>query len=193
MNLYFIPKNDNIVIISFWGELYMDKIIFLDIDGVLNSCNTFIENKIVKNLYSKCLDRTYMNDLKWLLLDIDFEKLQLLKQIVDITDAKIVISSSWKKLRLYPLVEEYLIQKGIPIIGTTKNIKSERGKEIKTYIEENMINDFIVIDDEIFDDYDDLIINRLIKTDFYQNGLDEEHVEEAVKILKPRKNKTHML
>lgn len=164
----------------------MEKVIFLDIDGVLNSVDTFKENKTIKNLYNKCLDRTYMNDLKWLLLDIDFEKLQLLKQIIEVTDAKIVISSSWKKLRLYPLVEEYLIQKGIPIIGTTKNIKSERGKEIKTYIEENDIDNYIVLDDEIFDDYDELIINRLIKTDFYQSGLDEQHVEEAIKVLKYR-------
>lgn len=164
----------------------MEKIIFLDIDGVLNSSNTFKENKTIKNLYNKCLDRTYMNDLKWLLLDIDFEKLQLLKKIVEVTGAKIVISSSWRNLRLYPLIEEYLVSKGLPIIGTTKNIESQRGKEIKTYIEENKINDFIVLDDEIFDDYDDLIINRLIKTDFYQNGLDEQHVEEAIKVLKYR-------
>lgn len=84
---------------------------------------------------------------------------------------------------MYPLVEEYLVSKGLPIIGTTPMINSQRGKEIKTYLKEHNIKDFIIIDDEIFKDFDDEIINRLVKTDFYQDGLEEQHVVEAIKIL----------
>lgn len=59
----------------------MDKYIFLDIDGVLNSNDWFEKNKDVDGL-----------------VEIDPSKLILLKEIVDCTEAKIILSSSWRSL-----------------------------------------------------------------------------------------------
>ena len=60
------------------------KVIFLDIDGVLNSVNTF------KKRYEE-----HQKINKWT-LEIDLKMLENLKEIVEKTDAKIVLSSSWR-------------------------------------------------------------------------------------------------
>lgn len=164
----------------------MEKIIFLDIDGVLNCRNTFKERKEERVFYNKFLEKNDFNLAKISMCDIDFEKLQLLKYIVLETNAKIVISSSWKKLRYYLLIEELLINKGLPIIGVTPYINNKRGTEIKKYLVENKVENFIIMDDEIFDDYDDELINHLVKTDFYDEGLNEEKADEAINLIRKK-------
>ena len=60
------------------------KVIFLDIDGVLNSFQTFRE------IY-------YEHELTgFRRVAIDIDKVKLLKEIVDNTGALIVLSSSWR-------------------------------------------------------------------------------------------------
>jgi len=159
------------------------KVIFLDIDGVLNSQKYFIKTHKDNLIYHKVYDYKNLEDyLKLKLLEIDFEKIQLLKRITYETNAKIVISSSWRRLREYTLIEEALINKGLPIIDKTPHI-GERGEEIRTYLKDHSeIEEFIILDDEIFRDFNELE-NHLVKTDFYNDGLEEYHVEEAIKIL----------
>ena len=164
----------------------MEKIIFLDIDGVLNCDDTFAEKYEEKRLFCKFLENSDYNLAKIDMCDIDFYKLQLLKYITLETDAKIVISSSWKNLRVYTLIEEILINKGLPIIGVTPYIHNKRGAEIRKYLSENEVNDFIIIDDDIFDDYDDELLNHLVKTDFYDEGLNYEKADESINLLRKR-------
>ena len=162
------------------------NIIFLDIDGVLNSLNYFI------NMHSKVLElyenKNYNNSnelkLKRVMMDIDINKVNILKDIINETNSNIVIISSWKTLRVFPYVKDKLIDMGIPIIDVTTDDNCERGKGIKNYVEENNITNYIVIDDEIFSDYDDEILSRLVKTSFYENGLEEKHKVKAIKKLK---------
>ena len=76
------------------------KIIFLDIDGVLNSDAFFASNHDLVKQYYK--DNGYdSNDVDFLvkrqMMDIDFEKIKLLKLVIDETNARVVIISSWKK------------------------------------------------------------------------------------------------
>lgn len=162
----------------------MDKIIFLDIDGVLNCSKTFDESSGIKKAYNQLLkDKTdYHLLLQETLLDIDIDKLSLLKNITDLTDAKIVISSSWRLLRLYPLVEEYLITYGLPVVGTTKKMKN-RGEEINNFIEENQVKRYVILDDEIFEDFTEEQKYNLVKTSFYLEGLNEEYTNDAINIL----------
>jgi len=159
------------------------KVIFLDIDGVLNSQKYFIENHIPNLIYHQVYDYNIIeNKQKLQVLELDFYKIELLKKIVFETNCKIVISSCWKNLSTYPLVEEYLVQKGLPIIGATP-VANDRGEEIRTYLKEHQdIDGFIILDDEIFDDFDELE-NFLVKTSFYEDGLTEEHAEEAIYLL----------
>ena len=46
------------------------------------------------------------------------------------------------------------------------------------------MNDYIILDDEIFPDYDENLLNHLIKTSFYEDGLTEKHAKKLIKGLK---------
>ena len=60
------------------------KVIFLDIDGVLNTYQTFIDIYLE---YKKTKIRR---------LEIDGDKVSLLSEIINLTGSKIVLSSSWR-------------------------------------------------------------------------------------------------
>lgn len=159
------------------------RILFLDIDGVLNT------QKYLKEVWDKKKrDHVDLDDLDSLanhkMLDIDMNKLKLLKEIVDECDLSVVITSSWKRLTVYPLVEKRLIELGIPVVGVTIDNMDNRGKGIKNYIKKYNIEEYIVLDDDIFYDYDEEILKRLVKTSFYEDGLDEEKKEEAIRLIK---------
>ena len=157
----------------------MNNIIFLDIDGVLNDMDYFRKSKDVRHNYYKCLTG-YKKLLLTHLLDIDLNKVYLLKELINNTNSKVVVTSSWRNLRIYPLVEDYLINLGIPIIDTTPYIDSKRGLEIKTYLEEHEVSNYIILDDDIFPDFDEEILIHLIHTSFFYGGLTDEHVYEGI-------------
>lgn len=178
------------------------KIIFLDIDGVLNCRKTFINhheekikiNRLIRqlchqkkitfeNAISICDQEILYLWLKSKMLEIEVNKIALLKKIVLETNAKVVVTSSWKILDIYPYVEKELIKRGIPIIGATPNL-GKRGLEIRDYLKSHPeINDFIILDDTLFSDFYELE-NNLVKTNFYKDGLDEKNVSQVIKKLK---------
>ncbi len=65
------------------------NIIFLDIDGVLNSKNYFIERhpKVLKLYKNNKSPDTISLKLKRMMLDIDLNKLNILKEIIKATGA----------------------------------------------------------------------------------------------------------
>lgn len=150
----------------------INNIIFLDIDGVLNSDKYFdsIDNKECMNL----VDR--------LMLDIDMSKVKLLLEVINKTNAKIVITSSWRRMKLYPYIKERLISMGLPVVGETPFIEGRRGEEIKSYLLENRVSNYCIIDDEVFKDYKELE-DYLVVTDFYEDGLTIDHAKGVVKKL----------
>lgn len=97
------------------------KIIFLDIDGVLNSeksCEYHIKNK----------------SNEWLYIAPWIGHIKHLNHIIEKTNAKIVISSTW---RTNPYVEMILYLAGLKgdIIGKTPRLPSRiRGEEIKFFL-----------------------------------------------------------
>ena len=158
----------------------INNIIFLDIDGVLNSDKYFssIEDK----------EDTYTDPVTQLLLDIDMTKVKLLLKVACISHAKIVISSTWRRMKLYPSIKEALINIGLPIVGETPFVEGQRGEEIRAYLADNQVDNFCIIDDEVFKDYQELEDN-LIKTDFYQDGLTEEICHKIIKKLNKERKK----
>ena len=162
------------------------KIIFLDIDGVLNTQDYFIKNhENIVRFYAMYSDEEYKNSLRLhvdrILMDIDIDKLMILKRITDETGAKIVVISAWKSFRTFDLVVQRLRDVGIPIIGKTDDNGSDRGYGIYKYLMTHNVSNYIILDDEIFADYDENLLGHLVKTSFYGDGLTEEH---AVKIMK---------
>lgn len=163
----------------------MRKIIFLDIDGVLNSADYFDQTKHCEG-YS----------------EINPEQVKLLKEIIDRTGAEIVLSSTWRSLGkrkdepehpMYTYLTDTLQEYGLEIIDHTPYIDQDRPKEIKAWLDAQLDKDirFVSIDDDYPQHkYDEVGIgNCLVKTSFYEKdgGLRWEHVEKAIEILNRRK------
>ena len=162
----------------------MSKYIFLDIDGVLNSEHTWedktsniISDQLVKNL----------------------------SYLVEKTDAKIVLSSSWRvyfnnniknpnnifAMALLASLNKYNLKLHDMTPYPKGPYSSERGLEIKTYVEQNNITDYVVIDDEEFSDFKThLDMSRFIQTNFgdetttiENEGLNIKVAKKAIEIL----------
>ncbi len=161
------------------------NVIFLDIDGVLNDLNYFMERhpKVLELYTNKIYDNSDTLKLQRLMLDIDIKKLKILKEIIDETKSLVVITSSWKTLEVFPYVKNELIKLGIPIIDVTKDHNFDRGTGIKNYLKEHNVENYIILDDDIFKDYDEELLSHLIKTSFISKGLSNNHKEKAIKKL----------
>ena len=168
----------------------MNKFIFLDIDGVLNSLQIYHDDpKHAPNCHG--------------LMGIENCKVKLLSQIVQATDAEIILVSSWKRCFVsymrhretkevgsYDACGKYLYNKlsaeHLHIKGTTLNYEvnsGTRGQGIQAFLKAHPSDAWVVLDDEIFDDYETYdIISHLVKTNDY-TGLTEENVQEAIKKL----------
>lgn len=152
------------------------KLIFLDIDGVLNCMGS----------KSRCQG----------FIGIDNDKVKRLKQIVDATDAKIVLTSTWKRhwdknKDFNETMGKYIDQKfkkqGLRVMDKTTDDNIHRGIGIKNYIISfhTSVESWIVIDDEYFPDYEETgVLEHMVKTDFYNNGgLQDCHIELAINLL----------
>lgn len=149
------------------------KVIFLDVDGVLNS-NDYIEY-------------TSKNNVKGILEEIDPQKIDMLKQVLNITGAKIVVSSSWRNIRKFEKLRELFFLYGIRLDKKTPLIGNNRGLEIKQYLKEHAnIEQYIILDDEVFDSFDEELTNNLILTKEDQNdtsygeGLQFKHINQII-------------
>ena len=149
------------------------KVIFLDVDGVLNS-NDYIEY-------------TSKNNVKGILEEIDPQKIDMLKQVLNITGAKIVVSSSWRNIRKFEKLRELFFLYGIRLDEKTPLIGNNRGLEIKQYLKEHAnIEQYIILDDEVFDSFDEELTNNLILTKEDQNdtsygeGLQFKHINQII-------------
>ena len=150
------------------------KVIFLDIDGVLNS-NDYI---------------TYASkdNVKGILSEIDPKTIGMLKYVLGVTGAKIVASSSWRYTRKFDDLKELFLDYGINLQEKTPLISNNRGLEIKQYLRKHPdIEQYLIIDDEIFDSFDEELMNNLILTNenpddhSYGEGLQMKHIEQIIK------------
>jgi len=156
-------------------------IIFLDIDGVLNAANDFGGRKKPNPIVTSDSGIRYCG--------ISKTKAKELKWIVDKTDAKIVLVSSWKSDYAEYLrnktnkTGKYLYNKlrkvGLSIYDHTNDLAvgfhSHRGHEIVTWLanQPEPIDAWVVLDDEVFSDYGDSIKQNLILTSEH-DGLTHE-------------------
>ena len=161
-------------------------IIFLDFDGVLNSEGFFLmRNRNMQGLRMINIDVKTEEDEKvqWYMWQLNPYNLDILKEIVNETNSNIVVTSSWKKLKYFNRVRKELINLGIPIIGRTYDLGYDRGHGIKEYLITNKVDNYVILDDDKFGDYDEELLSHLVKTEFI-NGLTSREKEKALKILK---------
>ena len=152
------------------------KVIFLDIDGVLNSTSWFISE-----YYLGCKASESIPPIK-----INREKLGLLKYIIDKTDAKIVISSVWRYNRLISEFREIFEEfgwKSAPVIDITPRFNEEnRGREIDHWLRKHKVRNFAIIDDD-----SDMTEEQITNGHFFQTdtreGLTYKTSQEIIEFL----------
>lgn len=157
------------------------KLIFLDVDGVLNS-----ENYIVSEFERLGHDKYVETYLKQGGIPFDPECLRMLRYILDVTGALICVSSTWRlckdqRERLNTALGKYSSR----IIGYTKSLNGIRGIEIERFLEDLKeikapIEKYIIIDDD--NDMLESQKENLVITDF-KTGLNVETAMKSVRIL----------
>ena len=97
-----------------------------------------------------------------------------MKKAINETDAKTVLTSSWRNSKdIGPLRE--LLAKYEIYFDVTPFINWERGLEIKQWLSTHKgVEDYIILDDEIYDSFDQEMLRHLVKvSDANGRGLGE--------------------
>jgi len=143
------------------------KVIFLDIDGVLNNRDTWGNRPLIKAFDKDCI--------------------AAFNKIIDATGARIVISSSWRNLfkyeQLCALLRNVGVRGAILDQTPTVSLSRRRGAEIKAWLDNGLwpeIDGFIILDDET--DMGELL-DHLIQTD-YNVGLTDGMADIAIERLR---------
>ncbi len=139
------------------------KVIFLDVDGVLNS-------------------KQDGNTIK-LRTDSHF---RLLQYIVEATGARIVLSSSWRAgfARVKNILSDRLKEYGLEIMDSTPVLSgvSCRGEEIRQWLSDNeqSVEKFVILDDDA--DMAEFTETNLVQTDS-EVGLQEKDALRCIEML----------
>lgn len=145
------------------------KLIFLDVDGVLNCHHT--KERAPSGV-----------------IGIDPQKVLLLRQIVQETHACIVLTSSWQGAsdRDFHYLCHSLDQYGLSISSMSGAYGNwhNRGQVIRAAVQTLKPSAWVVLDDDQFPDFKEYRIgSHLVQTSFYKNGLEPKHVKRAIKML----------
>ena len=157
------------------------KLIFLDVDGVLNKATT--KERIEGYIF------------------VEDEKIRLLWRLIAATGARVVLSSTWRRgwyckdhgltekssdredIRLFEALWNKLREHGIRLLSYTEDF-GPRGLEIEKWLADwkgAPVTSFVILDD--LEEYElQPYAHRLVQTAFSE-GLTAEHVEKALLML----------
>jgi hypothetical protein len=155
------------------------KVIFLDMDGVMNSMPFLLEHSAE---YKKPDGTPYTRaDSEMWVEMIDPKCVERLNHIVTETGAVVVISSSWRHAHTVEAMREFFDARGFvgKIIDETPTIAGPRGREIEAWLADKNVKAFVVLDD---DSDMDGVRKWHIKTSILV-GLQDEHVERTIQML----------
>lgn len=145
----------------------MVKYIFLDIDGVLNNDRTVTKSPdgyvgISDNLCKR------------------------LEKIIKATNAKVVLTSSWKDCSspqdLVYMRKRLKRHLALPVGQTSEKRPTLRGTGIREYLENHPCDEYVILDDYSFNFEEERLQEHTIITDG-SKGLTNDDVERAIKIL----------
>lgn len=168
----------------------MQKVIFLDIDGVLNS------RKFLSISRGEFIDKLIIangDDLTFMAEQLDPEAIARLNRIITVTGANVVVSSTWRLMWPLEKIVAALESRGFvgDVIGATDNFEREwghvrrpRALEIADFADRHNVEHFVVVDDDPICDEGDSpdIVARLIRTTF-DDGLTDEIADQMIEVL----------
>lgn len=133
------------------------NVIFTDIDGVLQINNPKKWNKKCCKLYS---------------------------YICNELNLKAVVTSTWRVQYKLRELQEIFYSQGIDveIVGTTDVLGIERGEEIAIWLSDNMISNYVVIDDNVKDILP--FVNNVVKIEKSYEGLTNNNILQIRNIVK---------
>ena len=151
------------------------RVVFLDVDGVLN----YVYTK--EFAPSGCIG-------------VANEPLEALAELVKRTEAKVVLTSTWK--RGWALTPEFrskdgqylhdkLLSVGIEIYDKTTDQMFDRGRGIYEWLDRHpKVTNWVVLDDDIFEDYKTYgVMPHIVQTSFVSGGFKQKHIPRCVKML----------
>ena len=146
----------------------MKKVLFLDVDGVLNN------GEWASKRYNLGV-RVYKDNL---LYEPSLEQLQ---RILHATGALIVVSSAWRQIpACYSHLQEWLQRYGMEIFDKTPYVGGERGNDITAWFQRNPGEwQYAILDDE--SDMGEHL-THLVFTDF-DTGLTEKEADRCIELL----------
>lgn len=151
----------------------LKKVIYCDVDGVLNS----------DDFAKHCLEEEAFDPFDY--DELDPRAIRNLKRIVDETNASIVLSSSWRwDAEAFAAVKEQLKAYGLEISDTTimePIITLSRTQEIALHLEEHpTIVSYVILDDAVIKEpLEDHWVQCVFKT-----GLTRILADKAIEILR---------
>ena len=159
------------------------NIIFLNIDGVLND-KEYLESQMyhIKKYEKEFMLENYVysnsheiNTIEYDMLRVNQEKLSMIIEVANNTNSRVVMISDWSGQYYYESFLNGLSGLGLPIVGYVDGVTPFRGHQIKEYIQDNDIHNYVIVDNELAVDYSSELFNNLVLTD-YEEGLKDRHV-----------------
>lgn len=156
--------------------------IFLDIDGVLSTLEDSLSDRDEfwrENPGAKELGIPHC---------LDVNSVDVLNEIIDNFECEIIISSDWRKSRTLEELDKIFKFFKIKLspVRKTKNFRNDfsiddcRAMEITHFIAENMVDNFIILDDlDLENKLPPRILDRFFKTSF-ESGLGEGGMKEKI-------------
>ena len=153
------------------------KVIFLDIDGVLNSeeWDRYVQSFTYGARFNGC----YL---------LSQEMILRLQNVVFQTNAEIVLTSSWRtNERAMSALTRQLSLYHLPIRDTTVCYAyGNRADEVKLWLESHSNVTYYAIVDDYDDGFsnDEVLVAHFVQTNYFQ-GLTSEEAEKIIEILSP--------
>ncbi len=151
------------------------RVVFLDIDGVLNS-ERYLDDYPPDEDYA-------VRSIEWWRQMLDPDAVARLNRILDAADASVVVASTWRyslDLKQLQFVLEGAGFTGQVIDSTDKNSRVPRGQLAKQWLRNHPeVDGFVIVDDQA--DQEPLL-DRFVQTS-WETGLQDEHVTRACELL----------
>lgn len=148
----------------------MCKVIFLDVDGVLNNLDWAKKMKDEEGV------SVFRENI------LEERALRLLKRLVDSTGARIIVSSAWRRIpTAYGDLISQLEHFGMQVFDKTPYVGGERGNDITAWFKRHPGKySYAILDD---DSDMGAHMEHLVQTNFYHRGLTGDHVNRCIELL----------